>query len=376
MTVDATRQKLLEMIEAQGELGGRFLNVRRIGDSGGTGRFSIVCQAIDKSNGNAPVALKFLNPFEPDDYRRKCFQREPEILALAQGQKDMLQIVAPRDEFSCTLQPHGFVIRFSYYAVELANGDLGSLIESASVPPRVMFLNFRAMCRAVQRLHSLGIVHRDIKPGNFLTMLDGGIKISDFGTARLIGPGVDGVLKDYAGFPPGELGYTAPEIFASLHDEDPRMCVAADVFSLGSCLFEMFSGVPLGIQLFDLRFQEDLLHTMAQVRRGERRRIYDQFVGSIANSIHLPSIAAFAPTVPSCIVPIVDELYRSMASLDYRRRVRDFGSVFLKINRGILVLDYEAKIRTWRQRRERERQAATERHQKRLVGFAGNRREA
>lgn len=272
MTSDPNRQKLLEMIEAQGEIGGRFLNPKRLGGNGGNGQFSIVCEAMDKASGNTPVALKFLHPFELSDYRRKSFQRESEILALTAGQRDIIQIVAPRAEFSCTLQPHGFVIPFSYYAVELANGDLASSIEAGTLTPRVALLNFRVMCRAVQRLHSLGIVHRDIKPGNFLTMSDGSIKISDFGTARLIGQGVDGIVRDYAGLPPGDLGYAAPEILASLHDDDPRVALAGDMFSLGSSLFEMFAGVPLGIQLFDRAFQEDLVQAMAQVRRGERRR--------------------------------------------------------------------------------------------------------
>jgi serine/threonine protein kinase len=200
----------------------------------------------------------------------------------------------------------------------------------------------------------------------------GAQKISDFGTARLIGQGVDGIIRDYAGFPPGDLGYTAPEILASLHDDDPRIALAADVFSLGSCLFEMFAGVPLGTQLFDMAFQQDLVQAMAQVRRGDRRRIYDQFVNAMANSRPLPSLAAFAPTMPACIIPIVDELYRSMAALDYRRRAQDFSAVFLKINRGILVLDNEAKIRSWRQKREKERQAAAERQQRRAKSLLEN----
>ena len=128
----------------------------------------------------------------------------------------------------------------------------------------------------------------------------------------------------------------------------------------------MFSGVPLGVQLFDQAFQFDLLQAMAPVRRGDRKRIYNQFVGGIANSRPLPT-AGPSRTIPACITGVVDELYRSMAALDYRFRIRDFGIVFLKINRGILILDNDEKIRQWRRRRDKEHQVAVERQQRRAA---------
>lgn len=370
MKIDPNRQRFLEIIEAQSEIGGRFLHPKRLGANGGDGTFSLLCEASDKQRGNTKVALKFLNPLEPQEYRRRCFQREPEILSLMNGQKDILQIIAPRAEFSHEFG--GLELTFSYYAVELAVSDLGNVIEAGTASARDMLLHFRAMCRGVQRLQRLYIAHRDIKPNNFLIMPDGCIKLSDFGTARQIGAHSDGLMRDYAGYPPGHLGYSAPEILASLHDDDPKVALDADMFSLGCCIFEMFSGVPLGIQLFDQAFQQDLLQAMARVRRGERRRIYDQFVGSIANSHPLPSIATFAPTMPRCIVPIVDELYGSMAALDYRRRMRGFERIFWMISRGILNLDNQDKIRSWRQRRKGY-QTATDRVVRRPESLPGNR---
>ncbi len=367
MSLDPQTEKLLEMIEQQRDIGGRFENVHRLGLDGGNGAFSLIFEAEDRQSNNAKVALKFLHPFERDDYRRRSFEREPGILARAIGQKDIIQLVAPRAEFSVVLQPWGFPIPFAYYALELASSDLGSSIESGGMSVTQVLFRFRAMCRAVQRAHSLGIAHRDIKPTNFLVMPDDSIKLSDFGTARMVGDGVSGLVRDYAGFPPGDLGYTAPEILASLHDDDARFGLAADIFALGASFFEMFSGVPLGVQLFDQTFQQDLLQAMAQVRRGERKRIYDQFIGGIANSVPLPSIGAFSPTIPGCIIPVVDELYRSTASLDYRTRVQDFGLVFLRISRALLVLENEKKIQEWRQRRQREHAAAVERQRRRAA---------
>jgi hypothetical protein len=125
----------------------------------------------------------------------------------------------------------------------------------------------------------------------------------------------------------------------------------------------MYAGVPLGVQLFDHTFQADLMQAMGAVKRGQRVRTYDQFVMNISNSHHLPSLAAFSQDIPRSIVHQVDELYRSMAAINYRQRLRDFEHVFLKINRCILTLQNQDKIRRWRERRERERNACLAKRQ-------------
>ena len=357
MIVDPNRDKFLTIIEQQGTIGGRFSAIRRLGADGGSGNFSLIFEAEDEHKGNCKVALKFLYPFQRDAYRIECFEREATVLEQLAGQKDVIQLVAPRSEFVYSM---GFDIPFSYYAVELANTDLGTLIEAGALDPRMSLIHFRAMCRSVRRIHTRRIAHRDIKPPNFLVMADSSIRLSDFGTARILDGIHPGILADYAQFPPGDLGYVAPEMLASLHDDDPSIALRADIFALGSCLFEMYSGVPLGVQLFDRSFQADLMQAMGSVKRGQRIRMYDQFASSIANSHHLPSLAAFAPAIPRSIVHEVDDLYRSLAALDYRERLHDFEHIFLKINRCILILDNQEKIRHWRERRERERKALLE----------------
>ena len=61
---EAQRRKLLEMVEEQEELGGRFTNIRRLSDRGGNGAFSLVFRAQDRDQNGRPVALKFIDPFE------------------------------------------------------------------------------------------------------------------------------------------------------------------------------------------------------------------------------------------------------------------------------------------------------------------------
>jgi|ERR1041385_6261175 serine/threonine protein kinase len=349
------RTKLLEMIEQQEELGGRFRNPRRIGAVGGGGYFSLLVKAEDQQQRGRPVALKFAHPFEPHEYRRQCFRREPEVLRLFNGQRDIIQLIAGRVEFIHTVAE--FPFPFAFYAIELAESDLASLLEGGGLSHRDRLIHLRAMCRAVQRVHANNVAHRDVKPSNFLLMPGGELKLADFGTARVMDGESSGLLSEYQ-FPPGDLGYAAPEMLALLHDVEPRIAMRGDVFALGASIFEMFAGVPLGVQLFDESFQDSLIHAMGAVKRAERQRIFDEFVARIEDSRPLPSVAAFAPDIPAGIIQAVNDLYRSTAALDYRKRVCDFESIRRKLERCILTLDNEEKIRRWR---SRQRQVHSER---------------
>jgi serine/threonine protein kinase len=236
--------------------------------------------------------------------------------------------------------------------VELADGDVEETIEAGKADTEEKLLIFRQMCKAVQRIHAARVVHRDLKPGNFLVMHDGTIRLSDFGTARHIEDSSKPILDDYAGLPPGDIRYTAPEIISSLHDITPHYAFKGDIFSLGATLFELFTGTVLGNQLFDAQFQEDLLQHMAVIPRDKRREAYDGFITQMADSRPLPNIEAYAPSVRRCVLPIINDLYKNMAALDYSKRTGDFEYVFLKIQQALIVLRNEDKLRQWRERRE------------------------
>jgi serine/threonine protein kinase len=361
-TNEQQREALTKLLEQRGEVGGRFKGLKRL-DSGCPGHFSALLSATD-GDSNQRVALKFLLPLFAAGYRDDSFEREAALLKEFRGHPDIIQLVAPRADFTeIFTSEHGIEIPipFSYYALELATTDVGAVIASAEWGPEELLVAFRAMCRAVQRLHSKSIAHRDLKPPNFLVMPDRSIRLSDLGTARRL----DGIAPPLATYtaPPGDIRYSAPELLAVLHDDMPSISFRSDFFALGAILFEMFSGTILGTRIYDSRFVADLAQAMVHVRRGQRRQLFDQLVQTIADARTIPSVSAFGAPVPNCLRDRIDDRVRRIAALDYRKRLCDFPGIFNRVNACLLILRNEATYQRWlaekRRRREVARPSAT-----------------
>lgn len=91
----------------------------------------------------------------------------------------------------------------------------------------------KQICEGLAEAHRLGVVHRDLKPGNILIDKDGNARITDFGIARsLSGKGITG-----SGVMIGTPEYMSPEQVEG-KDVDQR----SDIYSLGIILYEMITG--------------------------------------------------------------------------------------------------------------------------------------
>jgi serine/threonine protein kinase len=88
---------------------------------------------------------------------------------------------------------------------------------------------------ALGAAHRVGIVHRDVKPGNVLLTEDGTAKITDFGVSHAVGE----VTVTATGILLGTPAYLAPEV-AQGQSAD----LASDVFSLGATLYTALEGAP------------------------------------------------------------------------------------------------------------------------------------
>jgi len=122
-----------------------------------------------------------------------------------------------------------------YIIMELVEGrSLQALLDDGhSFPlPRVLRIMEQA-CSALQFAHERNVVHRDIKPANLMLTGDDTVKVTDFGTAKILQFGTVQQTANVMGTP----SYMSPEQVKG-RAVDGR----SDIFSLGVMLYEMVTG--------------------------------------------------------------------------------------------------------------------------------------
>ncbi|MTE11438.1 protein kinase [Nocardia sp. CT2-14] len=174
------------------------------------------------------VALKLL-PTElatDEDYRRR-FEREARLAARLRGPH-----VVPIHAF-------GELDGRLYIDMELIEGsDLGkTLREAGALPPDRAVDLITQIAEALDMAHRAGLVHRDVKPSNVLTLPNGFAYLIDFGIAR----GVGQATITSTGIAVGTWAYMAPERYSGTED------LRSDVYSLACLLYETLTGAkPFG----------------------------------------------------------------------------------------------------------------------------------
>lgn len=183
---------------------------------GGTGTVYLV---RDKASGEE-LALKML-PLEIDETRRARFEVEASVGTMLKH-PDIINV------FACgTLSDHGWITMERLSGQELAALRLDSTV---GIDERVQIIVRVAL--ALQHAHDHEIIHRDVKPSNVFLTSDGGVKLLDFGIARLK---ANKITK--TGYIVGTPQYMSPEQISGVAIDS-----RADVFSLGVVAFELLAG--------------------------------------------------------------------------------------------------------------------------------------
>ena len=122
-----------------------------------------------------------------------------------------------------------------YITMELVEGkSLQALLDDGHIfpLPRVLRIMEQA-CSALQFAHERNVIHRDVKPANIMLTADDTVKVTDFGTAKILQFGTVQQTAHVMGTP----SYMSPEQVKG-RAVDGR----SDIFSLGVMLYEMLTG--------------------------------------------------------------------------------------------------------------------------------------
>jgi serine/threonine protein kinase len=202
----------------------------------GKGGMGEVYAAHDSRLGRV-VALKVLSTDrEVTQERRQRFLREARMLASLNHPN----LVGLHDVGEH--QGHDYLV------MEYVSGrTLAEVLAAGSIGVHTALQYAVSMADAIARAHAAGILHRDLKPSNVIVTAEGSVKVLDFGLAKLFDeptvpddtnlPTVSALLS-FEGTVVGTPAYMSPEQAQGL-PLDPR----SDVFSFGTLLYEMVSGV-------------------------------------------------------------------------------------------------------------------------------------
>jgi eukaryotic-like serine/threonine-protein kinase len=179
------------------------------------------------------VAFKRIKPGNVDTEDTKRFEREARVLS---------QLRSPHtvEVYDFGVMAHGEL----FYAMELLDGiDLQTVVrDHGPMPPeRVIYLLLQA-CASLGEAHGLGLVHRDVKPANFMICRYGGefdfLKILDFGLVKKPAgrESLAGVTNPATVL--GTPAYLAPESMSGSKFVDGR----ADLYALAAVAFWLLTG--------------------------------------------------------------------------------------------------------------------------------------
>ncbi|NEC84625.1 protein kinase [Streptomyces sp. SID12501] len=209
--------------------GGRY----QLRDLLGEGGMASVHLAYD-SVLDRQVAIKTLHTeLGREQAFRERFRREAQAVAKLTHTNIVSVFDTGEDDVAGTMTP--------YIVMEYVEGQpLGSILDAdvrqfGAMPADKALKITADVLAALEISHEMGLVHRDIKPGNVMTTKRGVVKVMDFGIARAMQSGVTSMTQ--TGMVVGTPQYLSPEQ-ALGRAVDAR----SDLYSVGIMLFQLVTG--------------------------------------------------------------------------------------------------------------------------------------
>ncbi len=252
---------------------GTRLGPYEIADQLGAGGMGEVYRATD-TRLDRTVAIKvFPEHLASDPQRRERFEREAKAVS------------SLNHPHICTLHDVGEQDGVHYLVMELVEGEtLGQRLEKGRLPLDQALEHAIQIADALDKAHRQGVVHRDLKPGNIMLTKSAGVKLLDFGLAKLKGDAAEvSPLSQMPTQDPsapltaegtiiGTLQYMAPEQLEG-KEADAR----TDIFAFGALVYEMVTGK----KAFEGASQASLIGAILKDQPRSMRELQDLTPASI-----------------------------------------------------------------------------------------------
>jgi serine/threonine-protein kinase len=251
-----------DVVDRTGEvIAERYKLLKIIGDGGQ----AQVYEGVDLRDGD-PIAIKVLaqEVASSPEWRERMF-REAQAMATLAGTAAVRVYHQgwTHDGALCLIMELLSGDTFDdYLSKREANGD--------RLPVAELIQILEPIVDTLEKAHAIGILHRDVKPGNIFVQNDGSVRLLDFGLAKFIRmPGITQL-----GFIAGSPSYIAPEGWRGKPaDLDQRI----DVYSLGAVIYRALAGEP-PFAAKDMRQLIRLVTTAVRPSLHERRHELDPVI--------------------------------------------------------------------------------------------------